>query len=399
MLSQVGDYDNYNGEKFNVGLYLRLSKEDDTYNQSESILNQKDYLSDIVIKNGWTLVDTYVDDGFTGTNFDRPGFNMLLNDIEEKKINLVITKDLSRLGRDYIKTGYYIEQYFPEHGVRFIAVNDGIDTFSQNNSNNDLSPFKSVMNDIYAKDISKKVRSTMDNKRANGKFIGAFAPYGYVKSPENKNKLVIDPETSPIIKQIFKLYLSGYGYAKIANILNDEEVPPPSVHKLNNSNYKNPKLKSCLWTHETVSKILSNPTYAGNLAQNKYYKVNYKLKKLRNVPRDKWVVVENTHEPIVDLSRPPLVFIKYNFPSLKAFSACSRLIVTNSSSLNPIDLIPSIACPIFFCPNPKAFCFISSTSLSVQALSALPSPILEKFIFLLKLLLSSNSNFAFGIWL
>ncbi|MFZ5985827.1 MAG: recombinase family protein [Bacillota bacterium] len=205
MLSQVGDYDNYNGEKFNVGLYLRLSKEDDTYNQSESILNQKDYLSDIVIKNGWTLVDTYVDDGFTGTNFDRPGFNMLLNDIEEKKINLVITKDLSRLGRDYIKTGYYIEQYFPEHGVRFIAVNDGIDTFSQNNSNNDLSPFKSVMNDMYAKDISKKVRSTMDNKRANGKFIGAFAPYGYVKSPENKNKLVIDPETSPIIKQIFKV--------------------------------------------------------------------------------------------------------------------------------------------------------------------------------------------------
>lgn len=307
MLARIDNYDKYKDRIFKVGLYLRLSREDDNYNQSESINNQRNYLTDFVLESGWTLVDTYVDDGYTGTNFDRPGFNRLLKDIEKKRINLVITKDLSRLGRDYIKTGYYLEQYFPDHGVRYIAVNDGIDTFAHNNSNNDMSPFKSVMNDMYAKDISKKVRTTMDTKRANGKFIGAFAPYGYAKSLQDKNKLVIDPETAPIIRRIFELYANGSGYARIANILNDEGVPPPGLYKYKNSNYKNPKLKHCLWTHETINKILVNPTYAGNLAQNKYCKINYKLKRLRNVPRKEWVVVENTHEPIVDIDTFKLV--------------------------------------------------------------------------------------------
>ncbi|HOM01552.1 MAG TPA: recombinase family protein [Acetivibrio sp.] len=307
MLARIDNYKKGEDRAFKVGLYLRLSREDDNYSLSESIVNQKNYLTDYVLEKGWTLVDTYVDDGYTGTNFDRPGFNRLLRDIEDKKINLVITKDLSRLGRDYIKTGYYLEQYFPDRGVRYIAVNDGIDTFADNNSNNDMSPFKSVMNDMYAKDISKKVRTTLDSKRANGKFVGAFAPYGYMKSLQDKNKLVIDPETAPIIRQIFELYVKGYGYTKIANILNDEGILPPGLYKYKNSNYKNPKSKHCLWTPETVSKILLNPTYAGNLAQSKYRKINYKLKKLRTVPRQEWVVVENTHEPIVDIDTFRLV--------------------------------------------------------------------------------------------
>ncbi len=299
MLSGIDNYGEYRDRIFKAGLYLRLSREDDN-NISESIINQRDYLTGIVLESGWTLVDTYIDDGYTGTNFDRPGFKKLLGDIEKKRINLVITKDLSRLGRDYIKTGYYLEQYFPENGVRYIAVNDGIDTFSRNNSNNDVSPFKSVMNDMYAKDISRKVRSTMDIKRATGKFIGAFAPYGYAKSPEDKNRLVIDPETAPIIRRIFELYAGGNGYAGIAGILNDEGVMPPALYKYKNSNYRNPKSRHCLWTHETVGKILTNPTYAGDLAQRKYCKINYKLKRLRNIPRQEWVVVENTHEAIVE---------------------------------------------------------------------------------------------------
>lgn len=176
---------------YNTAIYVRLSREDERSTESESIANQKDYLMGYVLEQGWNLVDIFVDDGYSGTNFNRPDFNRLIKAIESKKVNLVITKDMSRLGRDYIDTGYYIERYFPEHSVRYIALNDGIDTFA-NTSNNDMSPFKSVMNDMYAKDISKKVRTTADLKRKNGEFIGSFAPYGYRKDPNNKNKLLVD---------------------------------------------------------------------------------------------------------------------------------------------------------------------------------------------------------------
>lgn len=306
MSAQMDNFSGYKEKIFKAGIYLRLSREDDN-NISESIINQRNFLTDIVLKSGWTLVDIYIDDGYTGTDFERPGFKSLINDIEQKRVNLVITKDLSRLGRDYIQTGYYLERYFPAHDVRYIAVNDGIDTFSGNNSNNDMSPFKSVMNDMYAKDISKKVRTTMDTKRANGRFIGAFAPYGYLKSPGDKNKLITDPGTAPVIRRIFELYTKGTGYAGIANVLNDEGVPPPALYKSMSSNYRNPKAKHCLWTHETIGKILINPTYAGNLAQNKYHKINYKLKRLRNVPRQEWTVVENTHEAIIETETFKLV--------------------------------------------------------------------------------------------
>jgi DNA invertase Pin-like site-specific DNA recombinase len=201
-------------QTYNVGIYLRLSREDDTINQSESILNQKEYLTRYVLDQEWNLIDIYIDDGFTGTNFDRPDFKRMIKDVESKRINLVITKDLSRLGRDYIDTGYYLERFFPKANVRYIALNDGIDTF-QTNSNNDMSPFKSVINDMYAKDISKKVRTTMISKQQNGEFIGAFAPYGYLKSKENKNKLIIDDEASKIVKRIFEMYVQGSGYMGI----------------------------------------------------------------------------------------------------------------------------------------------------------------------------------------
>jgi site-specific DNA recombinase len=186
--------DNYQNIIFNVAIYARLSKEDEQNPEiSESIGNQIDYLTHYIIEQGWNLVEVFSDDGYTGTNFNRPSFKRMLKTIEEGKINLVITKDLSRLGRDYIDTGHYIERYFPQHSVRYIAVNDGIDTYERS-TNNDMSPFKSVMNDYYARDISKKVRTSMVVKARKGQYIGSFAPYGYTKDSTDKNKLIVDKQ-------------------------------------------------------------------------------------------------------------------------------------------------------------------------------------------------------------
>ncbi len=287
---------------FNVGIYVRLSREDDETqgHESESIGNQKEYLTRYVMEQGWNLVDIFSDDGYTGTNFNRPDFQRLLKAIESRKVNLVITKDLSRLGRDYIETGHYLERYFPEQKVRYIALNDGIDTFETNNSNNDMSPFKSVMNDFYARDISKKVRSVMNQKRAAGKFIGAFAPYGYLKSPLDNNALVIDPETAPVVREIFERYCQGFGYAQIAYSLNDRGVLPPSSHKALSTNYKTrTKNLSGLWAPDTIRYVLSNPTYAGNMTQRKHATTSYKVKTLMTLPKTSWITVPNTHEGIV----------------------------------------------------------------------------------------------------
>jgi site-specific DNA recombinase len=288
-------------EIYNAGLYCRLSREDENFNgnrQSESIKNQTDFLTLHAIENGWNIFDIYTDDGYSGTNFDRPDFKRLICDIEDNKVNLVVTKDLSRLGRDYIETGWYLEKYFPEKNIRFIAVNDGIDTFSES-SNNDIGPFKSVINDMYAKDISKKVIAVFRSKATAGEFIGAFAPYGYKKDIADKNKLVIDNVAASVVKRIFKMYIEGSGLSQIAHTLNNEGIPIPAVYKATNSNYVNGRIKNELWSHSTIKAILTNITYTGNLAQGKYRKASYKINKLRVVDRKDWIVVENTHEPII----------------------------------------------------------------------------------------------------
>lgn len=284
---------------YNVGIYLRLSKEDETVGQSESIENQKNFITKYVLEQNWNIIDIFIDDGFSGLNFNRPGFKSMLSAIESKKINLVITKDLSRLGRDYIDTGYYIERYFPSKNVRYIAINDGIDTFS-NNSNNDMSPFKSVINDMYAKDISKKVRSVMDSKRQNGEFIGAFAPYGYMKDPNNKNKFVIDPVVAPIVQRIYSLYIEGFSMGGITKVLNNEGVPCPSKYKQSTSTYKNAMIKRYIWGQETIKRILTNPSYMGCMTQRRQEKINYKVDKFKKIPRSDWISIEGTHEPIIE---------------------------------------------------------------------------------------------------
>lgn len=294
------DNERMNNRIHNVGVYTRLSREDGDEKQSESIDNQKDFISRYVQDQGWNITQYYVDDGYTGTNFDRPSFKKLIKDIEQGKINTIVTKDLSRLGRDYIGTGEYLERYFPTNKIRYIAINDGIDTFTES-SNNDMSPFRSVINDMYAKDISKKVCTVMNTKRHQGKFIGAYAPYGYTKDPINKSILIIDKTIDTVVKRIFHMYINGSGYTQIAHVLNGEGIKCPSAYKKEiYENYNNPKAKLELWTAHTIRSILISPTYIGHIAQNKYKKVNYKVKKLITIPKNYWTVVENTHAAIVD---------------------------------------------------------------------------------------------------
>ena len=196
-------------ETYKVAIYIRLSKEDVDrgFDESESIKNQRDLLTEYVRKLGWeyNLIDIYVDQGFTGTNFNRPGFQRMINDIKLGKINMVITKDLSRLGRDYIETGEYIEKWFPEHEVRYVSVTDGIDTFATNNGNNDIAPFKSILNDMYSKDLSKKIRTALHTMQKQGKWVGGKTAIGYMKDPSDKNKLIICKKEAKIVKTIFNM--------------------------------------------------------------------------------------------------------------------------------------------------------------------------------------------------
>ncbi len=282
-----------------VGIYIRLSREDDDkIGESQSIINQKSLLLQYIQENHLKLVDIYIDDGFSGTSFDRPGFNRLIHDIEIGKINMVITKDMSRLGRDYIETGRYIEKYFPEHNIRYIAVTDNIDTFIDG-TNNDIAPFKAIMNDMYAKDISKKIRSSLKAKQKEGKWVGGRTPFGYIQDPDDKNHLVIFEEQAVVVRRIFDMCLSGLSYFKIAKQLTLEGVKTPSQYY--SFEWKNNyNLKYGEWHSKTIRDILTNQMYIGDMVQNRRSKVNYKVKKvIRNNPK-KYIIVENTHEPIID---------------------------------------------------------------------------------------------------
>ncbi len=283
----------------NVGLYIRLSREDDDkIEMSESITNQKSLLTQYVKENSLRLVDIYIDDGYSGTNFDRPEFKRMIDDILKGKINMVITKDMSRLGRDYIGTGELIEKFFPTHGVRYIAVTDNIDTYLDN-SNNDIAPFKAIMNDMYAKDISKKIKSSLRAKQKEGKWVGGRTPFGYMPDPNNKNKLIIFEEQAAVVRRIFDMCLEGLTCYKIALKLTNEKVKTPAEYysfKWKN-NYH---LNYGVWNYKTIKDILTNRMYIGDLVQNKRNKVNYKVKKIIKNNPENYIIVENTHKPIIE---------------------------------------------------------------------------------------------------
>lgn len=288
-----------------VAIYVRLSREDEKEekykNQSESIENQIKFLKAIVKKMGWLLFDVYIDDGYTGTNFNRPAFQRMIEDVEKKNVNLIITKDLSRLGRDYIETGRYVERYFPEKRVRYIAVNDNIDTFDNSNINNDMTPFKSVFNDMYAKDISKKVRTSITTKAIEGECIKAFLPYGYKKDLIDKNKILIDENVAYVVEKIFNLYRQGYSKSQIAKHLNELGIKTPLKYKEEQTNYYNPNTtKTYLWSSTMINKILRDKIYAGDLVQLKYRKINYKIEKFEKVPIEQQIIIENNHPAIIE---------------------------------------------------------------------------------------------------
>ena len=282
---------------YHAALYIRLSKEDENEGPSESVTNQKSLLDEFVKKHRLAVYDVYVDDGWSGTNFDRPDFQRMIGDIEAGKVNMVITKDLSRLGRDYIMTGHYMERYFPEKRVRYISLLDGIDTGVESTAN-DITPFRAIMNDMYAKDISRKIKSVKRDKQRKGQFIGGKPVYGYKMHLTEKNKIVVDEEAAVVVRRIFAMALDGMSCRKIAAKLNEEGVPTPAAYA--GLPVPNPGPYTGLWSSERISEMLQNETYIGNMVQGRSVKISYKSKKCLKQDRENWVVVEGTHEPLID---------------------------------------------------------------------------------------------------
>lgn len=290
-------------DKENIAvMYLRLSKEDGEKVESNSISNQREIINSYVKRNQITMVKEYVDDGYSGANFDRPNFKEMIKDAYDKKFDTIIVKDLSRFGRDYIEAGKFIQRIFPENGIRFISVNDNYDSKSADmNDTHLILPIKNFINDSYCRDISNKVKSSQKIKREKGDFISAFAPYGYKKSDENKNKLVVDEQAAPNIKNIFDMKLLGYSSKAIADELNHLGVLTPRKYKESQgfkcNGFQN--IKGGNWTAKAVNRIIENEVYIGNTLQGKSITLNYKNKKQIGKDKEEWIRVEDTHEAIV----------------------------------------------------------------------------------------------------
>ena len=279
--------------EWNAGLYIRLSREDGDKLESESVGTQKALLERFITEHPTiNLFDYYIDDGWSGTDFERPAFQRMMADITTKKINCVIVKDLSRFGRNYVEAGKYLETVFPLFKIRFISVNDMIDAENPASINNIIVPFKNIINDEYCRDISMKVRSALDIRRRQGKFIGSFAAYGYKKDENDNNKLIIDEPSAEIVRKIFAEFIDGNSIIGITRELNEQKIPNPSTYKkLHNGNG--------LWNDSTVRRILTNELYIGNLVQKKNEVISYKIHIAKPVERKNRIVVENTHEPII----------------------------------------------------------------------------------------------------
>lgn len=300
-------------ETYNVGIYARLSRDDERAGESVSIENQKELLTRYVREQGWNLYDYYCDDGVSGTTFDRPNFNRLVQDATDGKINLILTKDLSRLGRDYIEVGRYTDFVFPSLGCRFIALNDGVDTKHKNNEM--LVILKNVMNDLYARDTSNKIKAVKQSTFKSGKYVGCYAPLGYKKSAEDKHVLEIDPVTAPLVKRIFDMRLQGDSFRKIARTLNAEKVPTPMDFYYMAEGRTKPSRRGQSWSGETVKSILRNEVYVGHMVQNKTGTVSYKNHKQVEKPKEEWIKVENTHEPLISQEAWDTVQRMDNHPS------------------------------------------------------------------------------------
>lgn len=282
-----------------TALYCRLSRDDGTESESNSIGNQKKLLSQKAKEMGLTDTKYYVDDGYTGTNFNRPGFQQLIDDIEIGLVSAVMVKDLSRLGRDYVSVGNYTDSYFPEHNIRFIAVNDAIDS---DEGESEIAPFKNILNEMYARDISKKIRSSHRLRGSMGEPLSQ-PPYGYMKSSENKKKWIIDLEAATVVKSIFKMCLDGKGNETIARELQESEVLIPMAYwrsKGLNRGGKKTQTNPYKWCKTTIQKILSQQEYCGDIINFKTYSKSFKNKTRYENSKENWAVFKDVNEPIID---------------------------------------------------------------------------------------------------
>lgn len=289
---------------YQVAIYARLSREDGDKAESNSIGSQKAICAEYIRQHpDLTLVKTYVDDGWSGVSFDRPNFKLMEQDIRDGKINCVICKDLSRFSRNYIEAGRYLEKIFPRLGIRFIAINDAYDSVTGNQqSDSFLIPFKNLVNDTYCKDISVKIRSNLDIKRRNGEYVGAFAPYGYEKAPEDKRKLIIDDYAGDIVRSIFGMYKEGMSIGAIADRLNEMGVLSPMEYRQAQGSKYRSLFKTheiAQWSYPAVRRILTNEVYIGVLAQGKSATPNYKVRKPQKKEESEWIRIEDAHEPII----------------------------------------------------------------------------------------------------
>ena len=284
-----------------TALYCRLSKDDGTNNESMSISTQKTMLKDYAKRNGFLNCQFYVDDGYSGTNYDRPAFRQLIEDIQDGEVSTLITKDLSRLGRNYLETGTYIEVFFPNHNVRYIAINDGVDSID--NAQMDITPFRNIINEMYAKDTSRKIKSALHARKMQGKYMATTAPFGYQKDEKDHNHLVIDEVTAPVVELIFSIAEEGVGLHTICNRLRKAKVLKPSFYKKELFERFMDEEKMYDWDTAYVSQILHNPVYAGNLTVADKPTKTMRSKKRQYIPYAEREIIYGTHEPIIEQSR------------------------------------------------------------------------------------------------
>jgi site-specific DNA recombinase len=291
-------------QPYKVGAYCRLSRDDENIGESGSITMQKEIIRQYCESKGLKIASVYQDDGYSGLNYNRPDFKRMLDDIAAGNIDCVITKDLSRLGRDYIMTGYYTEIFFPENKVRYIAIGDAYDSQEKNNGSNDYAPFKFILNDMYAKDLSKKQRASRLAKSLNREYVTAYAPYGYKKDPDHKNHLIIDAETAPVVTMIFDMYAKGMGRGKIRDYLNENKVLTPLalLHTRGQRYDERMEIEEnrYQWSRYAINVMLDSQVYIGNAVHLKFRKATHKSK-MRKQPKSDQLVIEGTHEPLISI--------------------------------------------------------------------------------------------------
>jgi len=288
-----------NNKEYIVGMYVRLSRDDERSGESLSIENQKAILSEYIQKQGFTLHDIYVDDGISGTTFERPGVKRLLEDAKQGVINTILVKDMSRFGRNYIMVGQYLDYVFPAFGIRFIALSDNIDTENKDSTAMDMMPITNVFNEWWAATTSKKLRAVRIKNAENGKNGMSHAPYGYTLGTDEKRTLQVNPEVAPVVLRIFEMRASGLTPRRIADILNAEKIPTPNDYRISKTGISGVRNSSHLWCTSVIRTLLDNPAYIGDLAQHRTTTISYKNHKWQRRPKEEWIVTENAHEAIV----------------------------------------------------------------------------------------------------